>query len=197
MFLMTEPVRTLAAAGRPDLSFHELVETHKRALYYLALDLTGNHHDAEDLSQEVFIKAHKALHSFRGDSAWYTWLRRIAINTYLNKKRKKALSMMRFFGDDDDARRKTSAEASPAALAEGALLRSHIERALERLSPRERTAFILRHHQDMSIQEVADDMEVADGTVKSLLYRATHKLRGELAFLREHAGIAPDNGTIS
>lgn len=187
MFLMTEPVRILAAAGRSDMSFRELVETHKRAIYFLALDLTGNHHDAEDLSQEVFIKAHKALNRFRGDSGWYTWLRRIAINTYLNKKRKKALSMMRFFGDDEEASRTASQEASPADTAGGAVIRSHIERAMTGLSPRERTAFILRHHQDLSIREIAEDMEVADGTVKSLLYRATHKLRDELAFLKEGA----------
>ena len=187
MFLMTEPVRTLAATGRPELSFREIVETHKRAVYYFALDLTGNHHDAEDLSQEVFIKAHKALSRFRGDSGLYTWLRRIAINTYLNKKRKKALSMMRFFGDDEDASDTASEVSSPADSAEGAVLRSHIERAMECLSPRERTAFILRHHQDLSIHEVAEDMEVADGTVKSLLYRATHKLRDELAFLRDES----------
>ncbi len=54
---MTEPAQASVATGNADLSFREIVETHKRALYYLALDLTGNHHDAEDLSQEVFIKA--------------------------------------------------------------------------------------------------------------------------------------------
>ena len=184
MFLMTEPVRTVPAASRTDLSFREIVETHKRALYFLALDLTGNHHDAEDLSQEVFIKAHRGLQRFRGDSGVYTWLRRIAINTYLNRKRKKALLMMRFFGDDEGADDTPSSMASPSAAADGAVMRVHIERAMEQLSPRERTAFVLRHHQDMSIQEVAESMEVADGTVKSLLFRATRKLQEELAFLR-------------
>lgn len=185
MFLMTEPVRSLAAESRTELSLREVVQTHKRAVYFLALDLTGNHHDAEDLSQEVFIKAHKGLHRFRGESGLYTWLRRIAINTHLNKRRKKALSMMRFFGDDDAAGNTVSDQMSPAESAEGAVLRSHIDRAMERLSPRERTAFVLRHHHDMSIQDVASDMEVSDGTVKSLLFRATRKLRDELAFLQE------------
>ncbi len=188
MFLMTEPVRSLAATGQSELSFREVVDTHKRAVYYLALDLTGNHHDAEDLSQEVFIKAHKALHRFRGDSGLYTWLRRIAINTYLNKKRKKALSMMRFFGDDETAGETVAQTPSPSQLAEGAVLRSHIDRALENLSPRERTAFVLRHHHDLSIRDVAEDMEVADGTVKSLLHRATRKLKTELAHLHADAG---------
>ncbi len=58
MFSMTEPVRADVTAGHTQISFREVVETHKRAVFYLAFDLTGNHHDAEDLSQEVFIKAH-------------------------------------------------------------------------------------------------------------------------------------------
>jgi len=184
MFLMTEPANVAATSSRTVTSFREIVETHKRALYYLALDLTGNHHDAEDLSQEVFIKAHRSLHRFRGESGMYTWLRRIAINTYLNRKRKKALSMMRFFGDDEKSGETASLAPSPADLAEGAFVRAHIERALDTLSPRERTAFVLRHHQDLSIREAAEAMEVADGTVKSLLFRATRKLQEELEFLR-------------
>ena len=182
---MTEPAQASVATGSADLSFREIVETHKRALYYLALDLTGNHHDAEDLSQEVFIKAHRGLQNFRGDAQMYTWLRRIAINTYLNKKRKKALTLMRFFGDDDEPDQSPSEDPSPFDHADGANVRQHIERALKKLSPRERTAFTLRHHQDMSTQDVADSMEVASGTVKSLLFRATRKLQEELSFLRE------------
>lgn len=93
--------------------------------------------------------------------------------------------MMRFFGDDEKSEHAISLAPSPAEMAEGAVLRAHIERALDTLSPRERTAFVLRQHQDLSIREVAEAMEVADGTVKSLLFRATRKLQEELSFLRE------------
>jgi len=185
MYLMTEQSRTGVATSHADISFREIVDTHKRGVYYLALDLTGNHHDAEDLSQEVFIKAHRGLARFRGESGMYTWLRRIAINTYLNKKRKKALTLMRFFGEDDDADRSSNEDRSPAQDAEGTNVREHINRALEKLTSRERTAFVLRHHQDMSTREVAESMEVASGTVKSLLFRATRKLQSELAYLKQ------------
>lgn len=189
MFLMTKPVLAEAATSRTDLTLPEIVQSHQRALYFLALDLTGNHHDAEDLSQEVFIKAHRALDRFRGDSGIYTWLRRIAINTHLNRRRKLSLRMMRLFGEDDTSEDIPTEALSPASEADGAVLRVHIERAMLQLSPRERTAFVLRHHQDMSIHEVAEAMEVADGTVKSLLFRATQKLQQALAFLREEASL--------
>jgi len=185
MYLMTDSLRTGVTSSHVDISFREIVDQHKRSLYYLALDLTGNHHDAEDLSQEVFMKAHRGLANFRGESGLYTWLRRIAINTYLNKKRKKALTLMRFFGEEEDPDQSPSRERSPARDAASADIRKHITRALDRLSARERTAFVLRHHQDMNTREVAESMEVAVGTVKSLLFRATRKLQKELSFLKE------------
>ncbi len=75
-----------ATATEPSIEFRELVETHKKRVYYLALDLTGNHHDAEDLAQDVFIKAFRALDSFRGDAKVFTWLYRITVNTHLNRR---------------------------------------------------------------------------------------------------------------
>jgi RNA polymerase sigma-70 factor (ECF subfamily) len=157
-------------------------------VYYLALNLTGNHHDAEDLSQEVFIKAHRGLKEFRGDAQMYTWLRRIAVNTYLNKKRKKALAFFRVFAEDDETDRSPSAEPETDAAAEAGFLRGRINRALETLTARERTAFVLRHHHELSVREVAASMNVAEGTVKSLLFRATQKLQKELAPLQSELG---------
>jgi RNA polymerase sigma-70 factor (ECF subfamily) len=188
MFLMTKPVTADVATRHAQMSFREVVETHKRAVYYLALNLTGNHHDAEDLSQEVFIKAHRGLKEFRGDAQMYTWLRRIAVNTYLNKKRKKALAFFRVFPDDDESDRSPSAGPAPDATADAEFLRRRIGRALEMLTARERTAFVLRHHHELSVREVAASMDVADGTVKSLLFRATRKLQKELAPLQAEIG---------
>jgi len=184
MFSMTEPVLADVATGHAQISFREVVETHKRSIYFLALDLTGNHHDAEDLSQDVFIKAHRGLKSFRGEAQMYTWLRRITVNTYLNKRRKKAVSFMRFFGDEEEPEHTPSDELAPDKSAESGILRHHVERALDTLSPREKSAFVLRHHRDLSVREVATSMEVADGTVKSLLFRATQKLQKQLAYLQ-------------
>lgn len=166
-------------------SFTELVENNKKRVYYLALDLTGNHHDAEDLSQEVFIKAHRHLDSFRGDAKPFTWLYRIAVNTYLNKQRKKAVRYMELQEDFDRTSEGTGELPATDERAERSQMQQHIEASLDVLSDRERTAFVLKHYNDMTIKDVAAAMDVADGTVKSMLYRATRKLRDELSFYRD------------
>src|SRR5690242_14136147 len=91
---MTVPAETelIARAKRGDVdAFCLLVSSHRRSMYSLALRLCGNHHDAEDLSQEVFLNAYRALDRVRGDSSFHTWLRRITVNSFLNHKRKKEL----------------------------------------------------------------------------------------------------------
>lgn len=181
---MTRTETIEKTADRGDGSFREFVETHQRRLYWLALDLTGNHHDAEDLSQEVFIKAYRNLDGFRGDAQVSTWLRRIAVNTYLNKRRKKALSHMSLFGDTTDHQESASTARPPDGEADDAFFRTFVAKALDVLSPRERSAFVLRHMNELPVKEVAASMDIARGTVKSLLYRATQKMQRELAFLR-------------
>src|SRR5210317_2135301 len=71
------------------LAFKQLVESHKKMVYYLAYDLTGNHQDAEDLSQETFIKIYNSISKFRGEAKLSTWLRKITVNLYLDMKRSK------------------------------------------------------------------------------------------------------------
>lgn len=176
-------------ASAPDdtatLDFTSLVEQYKKRVYYLALDLTGNHHDAEDLSQEVFIKAHNALDSFRGDASPFTWLYRITVNTYLNTQRKKAVTCMDLTDDFRDTTTGPGEMPHTDTHAERQEMQAHIDASLDVLSPRERTAFVLKHYQHKKIREVAETMDVAPGTVKSMLYRATRKLRDELAFYRD------------
>ena len=165
-------------------SFRTLVERHKKRVYYLALDLTGNHHDAEDLSQEVFIKAHRSLDSFRGDASFFSWLYRIAVNTYLNKKRKKAVSHMTLWDDFEHITQGAGASSGPDTDAERSTMQAHIEASLEVLSEKERSAFVLKHYHGYKIREIAEMLDVAQGTIKSHLYRATRKLRDELDFYR-------------
>ena len=182
--LVAEPRQPRAPA-----TFHELVEEYKRPLFALAYDLTGNHHDAEDLSQEVFIKAFRGVADFRGEAQVYSWLYRIAVNTYLNKRRKKALRFRQLWDDFSQIPHTDDAKSEPDRQAEADVMRRHVETALKKLSPRERSAFVLRHYQDLSLKEVAALMEVAEGTVKSLLFRATQKLRTALSFYREDLGL--------
>jgi RNA polymerase sigma factor (sigma-70 family) len=125
-------------AGRS--SFDDLVATHKRRVYYLALDLTGSHHDAEDLSQEVFIKAFENLDSFRGDAKLFTWLYRIAVNTFLNQTRRKAWQAEQLQEDLDDTDGTATGLPASDERAERRQMQAHIEASLQALSPRERTA---------------------------------------------------------
>src|SRR5574341_1422138 len=75
-------------------AFRELVEQYKQKVYYLALNLTGNHHDAEDMSQEVFIKVFTSIKNFRGDSRFSSWLYRITVNTCIDRTKKQSLQLV-------------------------------------------------------------------------------------------------------
>jgi RNA polymerase sigma-70 factor (ECF subfamily) len=167
------------------LTAEELVDRYHRRVYALALDLTGDHHDAEDLSQEVLIKACESLDSYRGDAKPFTWLYRIAVNTYLNRNRSQGEQATTLQGDFERTSDGVGAAPQTGERAERRQMQEHIEAALEVLSPRERSAFVLKHEHDLRIKDVAASMDVAPGTVKSMLYRATRKLRDELAFYRD------------
>lgn len=176
-------------------AFRELVEYHKQNIYYLAFDLTGNHHDAEDLAQDVFVQMFRSLESYRGDGKLSSWLYRIAVNLSINKNRKKALSAMQL---KDDFSRESNDGASfeggriqqnPEKSTDSKLAQSHIHRALQKLSERERAVFVLRHYKDLPLKEIAGTLKIADGTVKGLLFRAIRKLQRELAFYRQDLGL--------
>lgn len=160
--------------------FRALVEEHKKQVYYLAVRLTGNHHDAEDLSQEVFIKALKGMGDFRHDAAIGTWLHRITVNTYLNRTRRKGMGRTRLFGFREEAPTVVDEGITPDDAAEASLLQRQIDASLDRLTPRERSCFVLRHFDGHTVPEIAEMLSVADGTVKSLLYRAAAKMREAL-----------------
>jgi RNA polymerase sigma-70 factor (ECF subfamily) len=170
-------------------AFRELVELYKKKIYYLALDLTGNHHDAEDLSQEVFIKAYRSLKKFRGDAKLNSWLYRITVNTCISQRRKKSVAAMTLqenFESDSSHQDFKNGESihNPERDAESGLIQQHIEQALQQLTPRERSVFVLRHYNDLPLKEIAQILKITEGTVKSMLFRAIQRLQKELSFYR-------------
>ena len=171
------------AHRKSTMRFQDVVDQHQREVYRLALQLTGHHQDAEDLMQDVFIKIHGRLDTFRGEASMKSWIYRIVVNTYLNKRRKKALSFMKLRDDFDTTLE--DAMTNTERNAESNSIREHVGKAMEFLSPKERSAFALRHYNECSVREVAEALNVAEGTVKSLLYRAVQKLRKRLVFLVE------------
>jgi len=165
----------------------DIVRTYKREVYHLALQLCRDHDDAEDLVQEVFIRAWKSLDSFRGESRLSTWLHRITVNLFINTTRSKSYHARKEQDafDEEYMTGGRGGEDSPESPVESAQISEHIERALGKLSPAQRTAFVLRHYHDLSIKEIADQMGNTEGTVKVLLFRAIRNLQKHLSFYRD------------
>jgi RNA polymerase sigma-70 factor, ECF subfamily len=156
-------------------AFDTLVERYQRDVYRLCYRYVNNHHDANDLAQDVFLKAYRALANFRGDSAFSTWLYRISVNTCLNFR---AL------------RRLPAAEMPEQVADEGAGALDHLERdersrrvraAVSRLPDRQRATLILKVFHDLTHEEVAGILGTSVGTVKANLFHALANLRKQLA----------------
>jgi len=161
-------------------AFQELVEKYKQKVYYMALDMTRNHHDAEDLSQEVFIKVFASIKDFRGESKLSSWLYRIAMNTCIDKTRRKRLKLVEL---DETVLEKPSVGGNPQKAMESRSTQQQIERALRKLPPRQRCIFVMRHYNELMLREIAEVLKISEGTVKAQLFRAIRRLQKELGFL--------------
>lgn len=173
-------------------AFRQLVERSKITTYRLAYDLTGNRHDAEDLSQEAYIRAFRGLPSFRGDAKWSSWLHRITLNTFLDQKKAKRTDTVEY-NDELESPELNSNHRAPAPgpdrRADGSLIQEQIERALGCLSPTERSVFVMRHYHDMPIREIGSALTIAEGTVKVHLFRAVRRMQRKLEFFRAELGL--------
>ncbi len=175
--------------ARETSAFRELVESHQQRLFNVAYDLLGNAQDAEDASQEAFIKVYRSIGDFRGEAQLGSWMYRIVVNLCLNRRRKKALSEMelRESFEEDAAHQPIPADdpnTNPEMMTEAEMLRAHLRRALDKLSPQQRTVFILRHDEDLPLAEIGKMLNISAGTVKSQLFRALKKLQEALAFYK-------------
>jgi RNA polymerase sigma-70 factor (ECF subfamily) len=169
-------------------AFCLLAERYARRIHLLASHYCQNTQDAEDLSQEVWLKAYQAVQTFRFDSSFYTWLRRITINTFLNHRRS---NFFRWRGQstvvqllqidlDDSGELVGSSSASPENIY-NKLLFENVINALAELTPSQRLAFLLRHYEGMSYDEIANAMNCSTGTAKKGVWRAIAKLRARLS----------------
>jgi RNA polymerase sigma-70 factor (ECF subfamily) len=171
-------------------AYEEIVEGYKKKVFYLAFDLTGSEQEAEDLSQEAFLKAFRAIKKFKGNSTFGSWLYRITVNTFLDQKRLMSSKYEKVQQELTDYNVSTASveednyTKDPEAYAESRQIQMHIEQALIKLSPRERSVFIFRHYQGMPLKEIADTMTISEGTVKSLQFRAIKKLQKSLDFYK-------------
>jgi RNA polymerase sigma-70 factor (ECF subfamily) len=166
-------------------AFEELVERHKQKAYYIAFDFSRDREDAKDLSQEAFLKAFTNLKNFDGRSSFYTWFYRILVNLCLDFKRRQKRTPTDSFDETLESPMESSYEPQKPPAPDQQVLAGQFSRrigeALEALPARQSTAFILKNHQGLSIKEIADLMETAEGTVKVHLHRAVTALRRSLA----------------
>ena len=162
--------------------FRALVERHSTRVFRLAFRMTGNEQDAEDVVQESFLRAYRNIDRFEARSDFLTWLYRIVTNCALDFMRSRG-TRQRLVSESEFDKVPLSASGlpDPEHLAIGSEFQRRIASALDVLTPMERTAFILRHYEELSIQEIARTLGVGNSAAKQGIFRAVHKLRVALA----------------
>jgi RNA polymerase sigma-70 factor (ECF subfamily) len=179
-----EELVSLARSGNPK-AFEELVERHKQKAYRIAFDFARDREEAKDLSQEAFLRAYTHLANFDGRSGFYTWFYRILVNVCLDYKRRKKRTLAEEFNETMESQMQQSRMSQQPPAPDQQVLAGQLSRkvsaALEALPPKQRTAFILKNNQGLSIKEIAAMMQTAEGTVKVHLHRAVTALRQSLA----------------
>lgn len=168
-------------------AFEVLVERYKHKAYQVAFDFTRDREEAKDLSQEAFLRAYTHIGRFDRRAAFYTWFYRILVNLCIDHHRRRSRFGWETFDEESHAEahpdRADGAGAPDRQVAADQLARK-VEAALAALPAKQRTAFILKNHQDLTIQEISRLMQTAEGTVKTHLHRAVAALRERLAGIR-------------
>lgn len=174
-------------------AFEELIRQYDRAVMRLALNLTGSEHDAQDIYQEAFFKAYKSIGNFRFECSFYTWIYRIAANLCMDHLRRRNVRK-------EDAPVATDADGEtfdlldrvadqratndPERAMVSAEIAGRVKSALEKLTPRERMVFELKHYEGLKLRTIGDMLHTTEETAKNTLFRATQKLRVALAEMR-------------
>lgn len=174
-------------------AFEELVRHYDQAVLRLAIHLTGSEHEAQDIYQEAFLKAYKSVGNFRFECSFYTWIYRIVTNLCLDHLRKRQVRKEDApVATDPSGEQYNVLEQVPDGRAgsnpERDLLSrelaGRIKRALDKLTPRERMVFELKHYHGLKLRTVGEVLNTTEETAKNTLFRATQKLRGALADMR-------------
>jgi RNA polymerase sigma-70 factor, ECF subfamily len=178
---------TLAQAG-DEAAFRRLVERHGRGVFQLAFRLTGSEPDAEDVVQDAFLKAYRELKRFESRSSFRTWLHRITVNCAYDllrqRPRHKAESLDAAAEEDAPGggiEPEADVSSRPDRLAFGAEVQGRVRTALELLTPTERAAFVLRHFEGRSLEEIGETLGLRTGATKHSIFRAVQKMRRALA----------------
>ncbi len=165
-------------------AFNPLVLKYQKKIYNLMYQRVRDQETAKDLCQEVFLKAFNALPNFKGGSAFYSWIYRIAINCSIDfqrqRNRDKVLTFEELPVEADEVLRMTDAHPSPERLLDEKELGLIIRKAVKKLPPGQRRVFNLRHRRELAIKEIAALLNRSEGTVKAHLHHAHRQLQGML-----------------
>lgn len=179
----------VAKAQKGDLTaFDELIRRYQERVYATVYHMTSNHEDANDLTQETFVKAYKALPNFKGDSGFFTWVYRIAVNKTINflkqrRNRKPGMSLndLDFNAENDPELVALVSENTPRRDVGLAELQEKLNEAMQQLSETHRLVVTLHDVQGMSHEEIAKIMGCNPGTVRSRLFYARQQLQATLS----------------
>jgi RNA polymerase sigma-70 factor (ECF subfamily) len=177
-------------------AFEQLVRRYDRDVLRLALNLMKRPEDARDVYQEAFLKVYRNLHRFRFECSFYTWLYRIVTNVCLDQLRRRQarpedqapeISGARHdegITDFFERQREHRPTLDPERRLIGKEIQARITAAMERLSPREKIVFEMKHYQGLKLRAIGEALGTTEETVKNSLFRATRKLRSQLGGLR-------------
>ncbi len=184
---VSDELALVQAAKAGDISaFEQLVKRYDRNVFRIAQHITHNREDAEDVVQDAFLKAYENLGQFQGQSKFYTWLVRIAVNEALMKLRRrrtdKIVSLDQDIETEEDTMPREVADwaPNPAQLFDQAQLREILSKTIQGLPPSFRTVFVLRDVEGLSTEETAEALDLSIPAVKSRLLRARLQLRERL-----------------
>lgn len=155
-------------------AFNVLVLRYKEKIYWIVRRLIPDHDEADDITQNVFIKAYHSLGSFKGDSSFYTWIYRIAINQSLNEIRRKKLR--RTFSLSDELHQAESHDPQPLEQMENAERTRRITEAVERLPDKQKKVFLLRYYEELPYEDIAKILKTSVGGLKANYFHAVKKI---------------------
>lgn len=178
-------------------AFDSLVRRYDQSVLRLALHMLGNEQDAQDVHQEAFLKAYRHLGNFRFECSFYTWLYRIVTNLCLDQLRRRKsrredpATVVDASGEEMDLLSNisdTRSMANPSRELDRKKMGESIQQALDKLTPRERMVFELKHYQGLKLRTIGEMLSTTEETAKNTLFRATRKLRANLAETRHGLG---------
>jgi len=155
--------------------FNELVRRYQQRVYWIARRMVNNHQDADDITQDVFVRVYESLRRFRGEASFYTWLYRIATNVSLNAVRK--LKVREALSLEDVSRPIVDDTGGPDELLHRKDMNAMLEQAIAKLPARQKLVFTMRYHEEMPYEEMAKILKRSVGGLKANYFHAVKKVQ--------------------